>query len=172
MHQLSTCEREQQPTSPPPGPLDSAPLAPYPSLLLRVVIRKLRRPAQGIYSNRHPQLLGRVNRKHEPRQTRPDSRGEARGQRPPGPLVPLAKRARLGRQEVRSQAREEAEEDPVQEEDRGYREREPEILALPERQFLPSGVYNQLRAFIYHSGGAGETYCAPFLPKTRSMTRP
>ena len=106
-----------------------------------MVVRKLRRPTQGIYGNRHTQLLRRVHSQHEPRQTSPDGWCEARRERPAGPLVPLPERARLGRQEVRAQSREEPEEDAVQEEDRGYREREPEIRAFPEGLLLPPGSY-------------------------------
>ena len=115
MHQLSARKREQQPAAPPPRPLDAAPLAPNPPLVLRMIICKLRCPAQSIYSNRHSQLLRWVYRQHKPRQAGPDRRGEARSERLACPLIPLPERTRFGRQEMCAQPREEAEENPVEE---------------------------------------------------------
>jgi hypothetical protein len=142
MHQLPTGEREQQPAAPPPRPLNTAPLAPNPTLILGMVVRKLRRPAQGIYGNRHSKLLGRIHREHESRQTGPDGRGEARRERPASSLIALPEWTRFGREEVRSQACEEAEEDSVEEEDRGYREREPEIGTFPEWLLFAPNSHN------------------------------
>lgn len=125
MQELTKHKRLQHPTTPPPRPgphllrLTVRTLLPTPdhAPFLGAVPPELERPESSVYRRRHPQLLRRVDPQREAGQGCANGRGVGGGQRVRRAWVAQSEGRRGGVEEVRPQAREEPEEEPVQEED-------------------------------------------------------
>lgn len=132
MQQLPKRKGLQHPTPPPrrPRPLlirpSPHPLLPPPHhpILLGTIPPKLQRPKHGINRHRHPQLLTRIHAQRQPRQRRPHGRRIRRRQRGRRARVPHAERRRRRVEQVHAQARQEAKQQAVQQQDGAERQRQ------------------------------------------------